>query len=460
MKSTARCNWILTLTALAIGLSAPTTHAIEISDEVEASIRARVENGFNPSIIVGVMDGDGTSYFAYGETAAGNSRLPDKNTIFEIGSISKAFTASLLCDAVKRGEVSLDDPIQKYLPEGVTAPTRGGQSITMAQLSSHTSALARLPDNMIPADPTNPYADYTVAQMYEFLSEYELTRDIGSQYEYSNLGAGLLGHLLALQAGMSYEELLHERIAKPLGMDDTFITLTPETRSRMAKGHSGTAPVPYWDIPTLAGAGAIRSTAHDMLIYLAANSGLQKTPLLTTLQCAHDARADASPGMKVGLGWHIRTGAAGETIWHNGGTGGFRSFAGFLEDGSRAVVVLTNSDIGADDIGFHILDNSVPLEEVRTVVEVDSDVLDAHVGAYELAPGVVIDIARVDDKLSIQLTGQPAFLLYAASETEFYLTVVPAQIVFDRNESGETTALVLHQGGVEQRAQRKSAESE
>jgi CubicO group peptidase (beta-lactamase class C family) len=438
-------------------LSTHDTSAIEISEEVEASIRARVENGYNPSIIVGVMDAGGTEYFAFGETAVGNRRLPDENTIFEIGSISKAFTASLLCDAVKGGEVALDDAIQKYLPEGVTAPTRDGQSITMAQLSSHTSALARLPDNMKPADPTNPYADYTVAQMYEFLSGYELPRDIGSQYEYSNFGAGLLGHLLALRAGMSYEDLVRERIAEPLGMDDTFVTLTPETRARMAKGHSGTTPVPYWDLPTLAGAGAIRSTAHDMLIYLAANSGLEKTPLLTTLQCAHGARVEASPDMKVGLGWHIRTGAAGDTIWHNGGTGGFRSFAGFLEDGSRAVVVLTNSDIGVDDIGFHILDSSVPLEEIRAVAEVGKDVLDAHAGSYVLAPGVVIDIAREGDGLTLQLTGQPAYSLYAASETEFFLIVAPVRIVFERNENKETTALVLHQGGVEQRAPRQPA---
>jgi len=449
---------MLTLSVLAVMLSTRATFAVEIPDEVKASIRARVDNGYNVGIIVAVMDADGTKHFAYGETAVGNGRLPDMTTVFEIGSISKAFTSSLLCAAVARGEVSLDEEIQKLLPEGVTAPTRNGRSITLADLASHTSALPRLPDNLHPADVTNPYADYTVEQMYDFLSRCKLERDIGSRYEYSNFGAGLLGHLLALRAGMSYEQLLRERIAEPLGMDDTFITLTPAMKARMAQGHSGPLPVPYWDLPTLAGAGAIRSTAHDMLIYLAANAGLTETPLTTTLQCAHQARAEAGPGMKVGLGWHIRAGKAGDTIWHNGGTGGFRSFAGFLEDGSRAVVVLTNSDMGADDIGFHIMDASVPLEEVRAVATVDGKVLDAHVGTYVLAPGIEIAIARAGDGLTIQLTGQPAYPLFAASETEFFLKVVPATIVFEQSDTGETTALVLRQGGAEQRAVRKTAD--
>ena len=154
----------------------------------------------------------------------------DGNTVFEMGSISKVFTGALLADMVARGEVKLDDPIAKYLPQTVKVPSRNGRQITLLDLATQSSGLPRLPSNMRPADFSNPYADYSVQQLYEFLSGYSLTRDPGQRYEYSNLGVGLLGHVLALRAGKSYEEILKERILDPLGMNDTRVDATPSMK--------------------------------------------------------------------------------------------------------------------------------------------------------------------------------------------------------------------------------------
>ncbi|UCD24984.1 MAG: serine hydrolase, partial [Gemmatimonadota bacterium] len=324
-----------------------TAQSSGISDEVKASIRARVDNGYNIGIIIGVVDPQGTSYFSYGETQFGNGITPNENSVYEIGSISKVFTSILLADMVARGEVSLDDPIELYLPDGVAAPTRGERSITLYDLATHTSGLPRMPSNFAPADGTNPYADYTVDQMYAFINGYTLQRDIGSQYEYSNFGAGLLGNLLANAAGKTYGELLEQRVTAVLGMDDTSIELTPDQQQRLATGHAGTMTVPNWDIPALAGAGALRSTPADMLSFIAANAGVSESPLSPALSSTHEPRVQAgSPSMHVGLGWHIRSGEV-DAVWHNGGTGGYRSFAGFVRERGLGVVVLTNSNRSA-----------------------------------------------------------------------------------------------------------------
>ncbi|MEZ4991961.1 MAG: serine hydrolase [Saprospiraceae bacterium] len=338
-----------------------------LSEEVAKNVDMRIENGHSPSIAIGLIDKDGPQYYFFGNTTMTGHSVTE-NTIYEIGSISKTFTGILLADMVQSGKMKLDDPVQQYLPESVTMPEWEGKPIVLGQLSDHTSGLPRMPDNFSPADITNPYADYTVEQMYAFLSSHTLRREMGSVYEYSNLAQGLLGHILALTAGKTYEELVIEKIAGPLGMKDTRIKLNDQQMQQLAPGHSLGAVVSNWDIPTLAGAGAIRSSLHDMLIYVSANMGLTDSPVYQAMQLSHQARHDKAGGMRVGLGWHIKKGAEGDVVWHNGGTGGYRTFAGFVPDTGRGVVVLTNSTKGADDIGFHLLDSDSDLIQPKRSV--------------------------------------------------------------------------------------------
>jgi D-alanyl-D-alanine-carboxypeptidase/D-alanyl-D-alanine-endopeptidase len=351
---------------LAIVLQVATAQSIP--DEIKASVKARVDNGINAGIVVGVIENSGVQYFSYGVKSMATKEPVNEHSVFEIGSISKTFTGIILADMVIRGEASLDDPLQKYLPPGVTAPTRDGASIKLVHLSNHTSSLPRMPDNFTPANPANPFADYSEKQLYAFLNSYKLTRDIGSQYEYSNYAAGLLGHVIALKKGAPYEKVMTDVIAKPLNMNDTRIALTPQMKNNLAMGHSEGVQVENWDIPTLAGAGAIRSTAVDMVKYLQANMGKSKTKLYGAMQLSHNNSRAQGALPVVGLGWHEVISPDTEIVWHNGGTGGYRTFAGFTKSGGRGVVVLSNSNAGVDDIGMHILNPKVPLTVIKPSV--------------------------------------------------------------------------------------------
>ena len=439
------------LIAFAISLLFVVGACVAQSDkEVQDVVRQRVEvDKVNQSIAVAFIDENGTRFFSAGKmSAAADAKNTDENTVFEIGSITKVFTGILLAEAIKRGEVELDGPISKYLPNTVKTPTRNGKEITLLDLTTHTSGLPSLPTNFKPANNDNPYADYTVQQMYDFLSGYTLTRDIGATYSYSNLGVGLLGHILALRAGMSYEDLVRKRILDPLGMKDTTIVLSPAMRARTAQGFTADGdPASLWDLPTFAGAGAIRSTAKDMAKFISANMHLTKTDLAGVIDVSHKPQRDASAKMKVALGWHILAGSTGDIIWHNGGTGGFRTFAGFSPSLKRGIVVLSNSSVSVDDIAFHSFDPQVPLVKSRASISVDAKLLDEYLGTYELAPNVTIIVTRDGDRTFAELTGQPRFRIYAETPNKFFLRVVDAQVTFNRGTDGKIESLTLHQGG-------------
>ena len=244
----------------------------DLREQVTRAVGSYLDGGEAAGLVVGVIHGDRRGVFGFGKLARDDPSTPSEATLFEIGSIAKVFTALVLADMAACGEVALNDPICKHLPDSVHVPRRGEHEITLEHLATHTSGLPRLPANLNPKDMANPYADYTVADLYQFLSEFHLTRDVGAAYEYSNVGVGLLGHILGLVAGRPFEDLVIERICRPLGMDDTRIALDPKRAGRLAHGHdTGGNPVPNWDSPTLAGAGALRSTGRDMLAFLAAN---------------------------------------------------------------------------------------------------------------------------------------------------------------------------------------------
>ncbi len=333
-------------------------------DSIKKIIKTEVDNKRSKGIVVGIINEKGTQVFGYGKVKDSSNQQPDGNTIYEIGSMSKVFTSLILADMVKKGEINLDDSISEFLPKTVKTPTRKGKEITLLDLSTQTSGLPRLPDNLSPKDPNNPYADYTVEQLYDFISKFKLTRDIGSKYEYSNLGVGLLGHILTLKAGKDYETLVRERICIPLKMNKTIVTLTPELKSILATGHDESGnPVENWDFPTLAGAGALRSNVNDLLLFLSANLGFTKTSLSTAMEQMHIARdSTGNANLEIGLAWHIWKKFGTEIVWHNGGTGGYRTFFGFDKKKKIGVVVLSNSANSVDDIAEHILESKFELK--------------------------------------------------------------------------------------------------
>jgi D-alanyl-D-alanine-carboxypeptidase/D-alanyl-D-alanine-endopeptidase len=311
-------------------------------------------------VALGVRTNGETRTLGRGRIADDQPTAPTRDTIFEIGSITKVFTATVLADMALEGLVSIDDPVQRHLPRGVELPVRG-RPITLADLATHTSGLTGLPKGMLRLalrERHNPYANYSVDALHAAVTNARLRRPPGKRVRYSNFGFGLLGHVLALRTGQTYLELLSERILTPLGMTDTTIAVPADKSARFAQGHNrrGRA-VSNWDIPTLAGAGALRSTVQDLLKFLSLQLDAGESRLARAARMTHAPRVRRR-SFSVGLGWFIqpvRRGQPHTATWHDGGTGGFRSVAGFVEEPATAVVVLSNSSRAVDRIGLEVV---------------------------------------------------------------------------------------------------------
>jgi serine-type D-Ala-D-Ala carboxypeptidase/endopeptidase len=281
-------------------------------------------------MVVGTTEGKSHLATSYGRCDVASGRGVDEATVFEIGSVTKLFTALLLAEMANRGEVQLGEPVVDLLPRGTRVPSRNGREITLRDLASHHSGFPRLPTNLVPNDPADPYAHYTAEHLYEFLATYELTRTPGDTYEYSNLAAGLLGHALVVRAGNTdYERLVRDRILGPIGMNDTVIAIPHRLRDRVAVAHDDSLdPVPNWNLGVLAGAGGFRSTVADLLLFLDALCD-HGSPIASMVPHLIAARAHA--GME--LGWSHPN--AGIAISHWGATGGSRSSCGVFPSGSE-----------------------------------------------------------------------------------------------------------------------------
>lgn len=357
----------LCVSVLAINFGCQSPNPV-IPTKAKENVKARVDNGIITGIVIGVVTPKGSSYYSYGVKSYETKEPVDEHTIFEIGSNTKTFTGLLLANEVVKGELSLDDPLQKLLPEGITAPKRNGQEIKLINLANHTSSLPRVPGNLNRNHPNGPYAELTIEQVYKYLNNCELTYDIGTKWAYSNFGKGLLGTVLAEKYETDYESLVIKEITEPLGMNDTRITYTPDMKKRKAKGHSMGVEIGDYHLPAIAGCGALRSTAVDMIKYLKANMGLVKIDLYPAMQLAHISTGAGNGKISTGLGWLISNIEGEEVIWHDGGTQGQMSFMGFNKSRNIGVVVLTNDTGFPDDIGFHLLNPKSELANPKPTV--------------------------------------------------------------------------------------------
>jgi len=250
---------------------------------------------------------------------------------FELGSLTKVFTAELLAILVERGVVGLDDPVGRYLPHGVAEV--GAEPVRLVDLATHRSGLPRVPGNFGSVLAADPYAGYGFDRLDEFLKTQRLQKPAAAEFLYSNLGYALLGYALARAAGVTYEELLRREILEPLGMGETALAMTGRSLPRLVSGQTQAGlPAAYWTFDAFAPVGALCSTAGNQLKWL---SWL----LEDTDRLSMRARAEAGGG-QVGLGWMIRPG--GESCWHNGGTGGFSSYMAVHRGLKYGLVVLTN----------------------------------------------------------------------------------------------------------------------
>ena len=274
-----------------------------VSDaELHQMLLTRIDlQKYGTGIVVGIIEPKGKRVVAYGTMGIDDRRPVNGDTVFDVGSITKVFTALLLSDMVQRGEVALDDAAQKYVPAGVYVPARGGKQMTLVDLATHTAGLPPRPTNLNPKDPEQSRSGYSTDLLYQFLASYVLTTDIGTHYQYSSVGYGLLGDVLSRIAGMPYAELTRQRIMQPLGMEDTRMTPTSAMQARTPIGYdSHRMPVEHEKFQVLASAGALRSTANDLLTFLEAILGYRNTALLPAMDAMLNTRRPGGTPLPAG----------------------------------------------------------------------------------------------------------------------------------------------------------------
>lgn len=389
----------------------------------------------------GILDGKGTA-------------APDGQTLYEIGSISKVFTSVLLADAVNAGTLKLDDPIRAVMKELGEKNPDVGDKVTFLHLSHHTSGLPRMPTNIKPADPTNPFAGYDRKLLTEYLLTAKPKRKPGEGYEYSNLGVGLLGDLLSRQAGMEFEELLKKNLLKPLKMDGTTITLNADQKKRFAPPHnSALLPDTAWGFDALAGCGAIRSNVDDMVRFMQACLEPPQGELGKTLELAWKQHKPAKGGHHaMGLGWLIAR--DGKTRWHSGQTGGYQSMMLVNREQKSGVVLLCNTaGSGADSLAEQIIQAlfgmNVKPKSFEKEFQVDPKIAKRLEGKYRLAPGVTITVKVNNNRMAAQITGQQFLSLKPTSETEWKYELVDAKLKFELPKTGKSPKVTLLQNGRE-----------
>jgi len=454
MKKTIRLILLLTLwiAIVSTGAISQSTQLDQRESKIKELIQERVERHHQEfGLIVGIISERGRQFFKYGKQCRGGKAV-EGSTLFELGSVTKVFTSILLADIVSRGKMNLDDPIEKFLPPEVKVPAREDVKINLLHLATHTSGLPNTPHSKAEEESVPGYVDFSTPKLYTFLSNYTLSRKPGTQFEYSNLGFGILGHLLSLKMGKSYDQLVEERICRPLGMNDTLRELRPEMHERLAVGYflDGQEAKNFHMPPVLAGAGGLRSSANDMLSFLAANMGLESSSLFNIMQETHKGRFSIRKDVvKVGLSWIVVKEEDLHIVFHGGDTDGYRAFIAFDPEQKTGVVVFANFEDTIDDIGFYALTGKQEILKLGAYageaqqVQVDPRIYDDYIGKYQTTPSFFISVTREGDRLFAQATGQPKFELFPESESTFFLKAVRARIIFERDNSGKVYRLIV-----------------
>lgn len=325
---------------------------------IDSIAKSYLTNANTKSLSIGIYNKNTVNTFFYGQTdAADSSSIPNLETLYEIGSISKIFTATLLANLVENGQIDLEDSIINYLPDSLSE-NEFLQSITFKQLANHTSGLPRLPDNLDTSSNFNkldPYANYTRKELFTFLKNFKGNSEPGENYEYSNLGYGLLGELISIITKKPYSDNIKEIISEPLGMPNTVQTVNPKIH-RVAKVYNDLGEeVMQWNFQALAGAGSLKSTIHDLLRFNQFQFKLPETSLEKAMMLTREFTYYLPPNTDIGLAWHMNMVDDVIQYWHNGATGGSSSFIGLIPDKKSAIIVLSNSSISVDEISENIL---------------------------------------------------------------------------------------------------------
>ena len=427
---------------LSLAAAEPTT----LAQNAIAAAKALPQGG----IVIGETLSSGTVFSTAGKLEP--TGVPPEKLIFEIGSVSKVFTGLLLAQAVVEKKVTLDTPVRDLVDKGFRFADPKVGAITMRQLATHTSGLPRVPENLMEdGDPLNPYAHYDRALLAACLSSMKLEGDGPFPEVYSNLGAGLLGELLARLYGKSWGDLAVERIAKPLDMQDTVVTLSADQKKRFLPPHAGSTKVSPWTFTAMAGAGALRSTAEDMMKFGRALANPENTAMQEAIELLKSPQSDGSIGLFLRI-INLNNGKPGH--WMAGGTGGFRSWLSLRSHDNRIVVILSNnSECSPEDV----ISGKPPAPVAKGPVD---PALAEFVGEYDTGvkaadTAIHYRFEARGAELWMEITGQPMFPLsrHATKKDRFAFAPVNAEIQFSR-AGGKVVSTTLFQAGMEIKAKK------
>lgn len=397
-------------------------------------------------MVIGIVDSNGRRIVSHGMSRARGGRPVSGESVFQLGSATKPITTLLLSDMVVRGEVAFDDPISLYVPDSVALPDAVGQ-ITLRQLASHMSGLPSMPDNFDLRGDPDPYASYTVSELWSYMSSYRLPSSAGSQYLYSNLGVSLLGRLLAAHLGDTYETAVRRRVLDPLGMSSTTITLDTDLMARAVDGHGPYRnPVRTWEMATLQASGSLRSTAEDMLLILEAYLGYRETPLEPAIEAQLNGAAEGP------LSWGTLEDG---TFRHAGGKAGYRSGVAFNRRTGIGAVVLANIRTFESipiQIATHLVAGTpLPAPSVapgqKSVTPITSEELEMYEGTYALPNGGEIEVVSNGTHLLARYENQSIWEFAPTGRDGFFLVSGNDDLVFDRSEEGTVRGLTRYGDG-------------
>jgi len=456
----AICFAVLAVFTLCISRAQPATSPT--TEPTEAAIRRLLAERVNAiagsddriGIVVGLVDAQGEKIISYSHSHPPNRAAFTGDTVFEIGSVGKAFTALLLADMVQRHEVALADPVAKYLPPGDKLPQRDGHQISLVDLATHTSGLPFFPDTY----PSLGDADeYSSRDLYGFLSHYTLKRDPGADWEYSNIGYWLLGQALATQARVPLDELLERRVFTPLKMSNTGGKLTEQMRARLAHGYDASLdPAPPFCALSVyktlgVAAGGVYSSVNDLLNFVSVALGIKASPLRPSIEAMTKTRRAIDEDQQQALGWVVEDKGAHEFYFHDGGTWGYASAVAWDPAKRTGVVVLSNQQQGVADIARHLLRPEIPLATPSLAkhreISMSALALDDYRGLYRAEDVGVFRITLEGDHLVLAVPvdwGLPKFRLHPENDQDFFVAEMPMRVTFQRDRNSSITSALIY----------------
>ncbi|MCH8567703.1 MAG: serine hydrolase [Balneolales bacterium] len=440
----------LAATILVLLISVSANLQAQIPADLEAYLQERMKIDLIPSIVVASVAPDGRVEFLSLGYADNDEKIPaTEETIYEIGSVTKTFTSTVLLLHLAEKGISMHDAVQPHIQDsGLTLPTYNGKEITFAHLASHLSGLPRLPDNMNPADGSDPYKDYTIEDLVAFANSYELSRKPGAQFEYSNFAYMLLGYITEHLTETSYDSIIEQQITKPLEMHSTFRVVPDEKQQKRAVPTSYGEVVSHWNFDEVRGLGELNSTAKDMAKYISAQllKGDYRYP--SVLLTAHEPLESLRAGQYIGFGWFVDEVDDSIIIGHGGGTMGFRSYIAFCHMQNRGAVVLTNSISDVRDVALHVVNSKSPLRKLPEIQDLPDELIAKVSGLFLNDDIGVFEIFKRGDLLFGQIDGQPALPLEWDGELAFKNRSVSAKLTFtEADNSGKSASFTLQQGG-------------